>query len=210
MSPDTHRMSAAVLYGKEQLRIERVSVPQLGPGDVLVRVRAALTCGTDVKVFRRGYHAKMIVPPAVFGHEMAGIVEEVAPGVESFEPGAFEHALNRLGLERLQPHMDQTQRWDRDLSQDEQIALAFARILMHKPAWVLVDDTFGSLDDETLERVTDVFAQELAQTGLINIGRAAQSRDPFFSRVLHLVKASPNLTLAHDATSSSKEPAGHS
>ena len=129
--------------------------------------------------------------------------------VESFEPGAFEHALNRLGLERLQPQMDQTQRWDRDLSQDEQIALAFARILMHKPTWVLVDDTFGSLDDETLERVTDVFAHELAQTGLINIGRAAQSRDPFFSRVLHLVKAPPNLTLAHDS-SSSKETAGHS
>jgi vitamin B12/bleomycin/antimicrobial peptide transport system ATP-binding/permease protein len=130
--------------------------------------------------------------------------------VESFEPGAFEHALNRLGLERLQSQMDQTHRWDRDLSQDEQIALAFARILIHKPTWVLVDDTFGSLDDETLERVTDVFAQELAQTGLINIGRAAQSRDPFFSRVLHLVKAPPNLTLAHGAAGSSKQPAGHS
>ena len=63
MSPDTQRMSAAVLYGKEQLRIERVDVPTLGRGDVLVRVRAALTCGTDVKVFRRGYHAKMIRPP---------------------------------------------------------------------------------------------------------------------------------------------------
>jgi vitamin B12/bleomycin/antimicrobial peptide transport system ATP-binding/permease protein len=129
--------------------------------------------------------------------------------VESFDAGAFEHVLNRLGLERLQAQMDQTQRWDRDLSQDEQIALAFARILLHKPSWVLVDDTFGSLDDETLERVTDVFAQELAQTGLINIGRAAQSRDPFFSRVLHLVKAPPNLTLAHNSTSSSREPAGH-
>jgi len=47
----------------------------------------------------------------------------------------------------------------------------------------------------------------IASTGLINIGRSAQSRDPFFSRVLHLVKAPPNLTLAHDATSS-KQPAG--
>ena len=51
-------MTAAVLYGKEQLRIERVDVPKLAPGDVLVRVRTALTCGTDVKVFRRGYHAR--------------------------------------------------------------------------------------------------------------------------------------------------------
>ena len=65
-------MKAAVLYGKEDLQIESVAVPSIGDGDVLVRVQAALTCGTDVKVFRRGYHARMIVPPALFGHELAG------------------------------------------------------------------------------------------------------------------------------------------
>jgi L-iditol 2-dehydrogenase len=69
-------MTAAVLYGKEHVEIEQVPIPALGPGDMLVRVRAALTCGTDVKVFRRGYHAKMIVPPALFGHEVAGDVVE--------------------------------------------------------------------------------------------------------------------------------------
>jgi putative ATP-binding cassette transporter len=128
--------------------------------------------------------------------------------VDAFEAESFAHALQRLGLERLESQLDVTQRWDRDLSQDEQVALAFARILLQKPSWLLVDDTFGSLEDETLERVTDIFSQELVHTGLINIGRSAQSRDPFFSRVLHLVKAPPNLTLAHDATSS-KQPAGH-
>lgn len=111
--------------------------------------------------------------------------------VEEFAPAAFTQALRRLGLERLEPMLDVTSRWDRELSQDEQVALAFARIVLQRPPWVLVDDTFGSLDDETLERVTDVFAVELEHTGLINIGRAAQSRDPFFSRVLHLVKAPP-------------------
>ena len=65
-------MMAAVLYGKEHLQVEPVAVPKIGPGDMLVRVQVALTCGTDVKVFRRGYHARMIVPPAVFGHELAG------------------------------------------------------------------------------------------------------------------------------------------
>jgi putative ATP-binding cassette transporter len=109
--------------------------------------------------------------------------------VERFEPLAFGHALGRLGLERLEPLLEQTLRWDRELSQDEQVALAFARIVLQRPPWVLVDDTFGSLDDETLERVTDVFSHELEQTGVINIGRAAQARDPFFSRVLHLIKA---------------------
>jgi L-iditol 2-dehydrogenase len=68
------QMTAAVLYGKENVVVEQVAVPELGPGDLLVRVRVALTCGTDVKVFRRGYHARMIVPPALFGHELAGEV----------------------------------------------------------------------------------------------------------------------------------------
>ncbi len=61
------QMLAAVLYGKENLQVEPVAVPQIGEEDVLVRVKAALTCGTDVKVFRRGYHARMIIPPALFG-----------------------------------------------------------------------------------------------------------------------------------------------
>src|ERR1700761_107637 len=80
-------MTAAVLYGKEQLRIERVDIPKLAPGDVLVRVRTALTCGTDVKVFRRGYHAKMIQPPALFGHEMAGDIAACGEGVTKFRVG---------------------------------------------------------------------------------------------------------------------------
>ena len=69
------KMKAAVLYGREDVRIEQVEVPRLEPGDVLLRTRVALTCGTDAKVFRRGYHAKMIVPPAVFGHVVAGVGE---------------------------------------------------------------------------------------------------------------------------------------
>src|ERR1700739_782458 len=94
MSPDMQRMSAAVLYGMEQLRIERVDVPQLVRGDVLVRVRAALTCGTDVKVFRRGYHAKMIRPPALFGHELAGDVAAVGSDVSAFHVGQRGVAAN--------------------------------------------------------------------------------------------------------------------
>jgi len=80
-------MLAAVLYGKEHLRIEPVAIPEIGAGDILVRVRAALTCGTDVKVFRRGYHARMIVPPALFGHELAGDVVAVGADVKTFRAG---------------------------------------------------------------------------------------------------------------------------
>ena len=88
------QMIAAVLYGKENLQIESVSVPKIEKGDVLVRVQAALTCGTDVKVFRRGYHARMIVPPALFGHELAGDIVAVGPDVRTFSVGQRVVAAN--------------------------------------------------------------------------------------------------------------------
>lgn len=87
-------MTAAVLYGKEDIKIERVPIPSLGEGEILVKVRAALTCGTDLKVYRRGYHAKMLVPPALFGHELAGEIEEIGPGVSSFRTGMRVVAAN--------------------------------------------------------------------------------------------------------------------
>src|SRR5438876_2053954 len=70
-------MKAAVLNGKEDLRIQELPEPPLQSGEVRISIQAALTCGTDLKVFKRGYHARMIVPPAVFGHELAGIISEV-------------------------------------------------------------------------------------------------------------------------------------
>ncbi|HYO83606.1 MAG TPA: zinc-binding dehydrogenase [Bryobacteraceae bacterium] len=88
------QMMAAVLYGKEHLQIEPVAVPPIEKGDVLVKVRAALTCGTDVKVFRRGYHARMIVPPALFGHELAGDIVAVGSEVKGFRPGQRVVAAN--------------------------------------------------------------------------------------------------------------------
>jgi L-iditol 2-dehydrogenase len=69
-------------------------MPEAGPGEILVRVKTALTCGTDVKVFRRGYHARMIVPPALFGHELAGDVAHVGAGVTKFRVGQRVAAAN--------------------------------------------------------------------------------------------------------------------
>jgi L-iditol 2-dehydrogenase len=92
-------MMAAVLYGKEHLQVEPVAVPTIASGDILVRVKVALTCGTDVKVFRRGYHARMIVPPAVFGHELAGDVVAVGSGVTRFSIGQRVVAANSAPCE---------------------------------------------------------------------------------------------------------------
>src|ERR1700676_1360804 len=77
------KMTAAVLYGSEDLRIERIEVPAIAADEVLLRVRLALTDGTDLKVWRRGYHAKMIQPPAVFGHEVVGEIVDVGKRVDA-------------------------------------------------------------------------------------------------------------------------------
>ena len=107
---------------------------------------------------------------------------------ESFDETAFKGVLDRLGLERLAPLLDDTHRWDRELSQDEQLCLAIARILLQNPPWLLIDGTFGTLDDDVLERVTDVFTNELQGTAVIHVGGPAQAH-PLFGRVLHLVKS---------------------
>ena len=73
-------MKAAMLYGVKDLRIEDVEVPEVKAGEVLVKIKAATTCGTDLKIFQRGYVEKVITLPTVFGHEWAGEVVEVGEG----------------------------------------------------------------------------------------------------------------------------------
>jgi len=107
---------------------------------------------------------------------------------ESFSADAFTRALYRLGLERLVRLLEETHRWDWELSQDEQLCLVFTRILLQAPPWVLVDGTFGSLDNDLLDLVVDVFTNELQRTGVIHIGGAGEAHG-LFSRVLHLIKA---------------------
>ena len=104
----------------------------------------------------------------------------------TFDAAAYEHALLRLNLQRLAPRLDASERWDRELSEDEQQGLAFARMVLHAPRWVLIDEVLDSLDDETRGRVMDIFVKDLGSTGVIHIGRPVV-REHFFSRVLHLV-----------------------
>jgi L-iditol 2-dehydrogenase len=87
-------MTAAVLRGKEDLTIEQVSMPVAGPGELVLRVGAALTCGTDLKVYRRGYHAKMLTLDRLFGHEVAGTVVAAGEGVTKFKVGDRVVPLN--------------------------------------------------------------------------------------------------------------------
>jgi L-iditol 2-dehydrogenase len=96
-------MKAAVLYGREDVRIEDLPEMPLGPGEVRVRIKAALTCGTDLKVYRRGYHARMLTPPCVFGHELAGSVVETHPQTNGWSVGDRVVAANSAPCGACEP-----------------------------------------------------------------------------------------------------------
>jgi L-iditol 2-dehydrogenase len=87
-------MRAQVFHGPGDLRLEDVPAPEPGPGEVVVRVEAALTCGTDVKTLRRGHPVMIPRVPTVFGHELAGTVTAVGRGVGTVREGDRVVAAN--------------------------------------------------------------------------------------------------------------------
>lgn len=80
-------MKAAVYYAPGDIRIEDVPTPTPGPGEILMRNISALTCGTDLKQYRRGYPKFKEGQTLIFGHESAGVVEAVGEGVNGFKVG---------------------------------------------------------------------------------------------------------------------------
>jgi len=88
------KMRAALLYGVKDLKIEKIDKPRVGYGEILVKVKAATTCGTDLKIFQRGYVEGVIKLPTVFGHEWAGDIVEVGEGVTWLKEGMRVRAGN--------------------------------------------------------------------------------------------------------------------
>jgi len=94
------------------IRLETVDIPRIGPGELLVRVKAATTCGTDLKTYIRGYR---FPPPFILGHEWAGDIVEVSEGESRFEPGMKVSGVNsapcftcyycKAGQHNLCPHI---------------------------------------------------------------------------------------------------------
>ncbi len=87
-------MKAIQYYGPQNIKLEEVMVKPPQEGEVVVKVMAALTCGTDVKTFRRGHPVLIKNIPSGFGHEFSGIVEKVGRSVEEFKPGDRVVAAN--------------------------------------------------------------------------------------------------------------------
>jgi putative ATP-binding cassette transporter len=106
---------------------------------------------------------------------------------DRFTPQDCGAALAAVGLDHLVPRLDTAARWDKDLGEDERQALAFARLVLFRPDWAIVDEALDRLEDTTRSRVLDLLTGELRATGLVHIGRLA-GQDALFDSVLHLEK----------------------
>src|SRR6516225_8101529 len=79
--PDT--MRAVVYRGINDMRVESVPIPRIGPGEILVKIATCGICGTDLKKIHNGSHSA----PRIFGHEMSGTIAAVGSGVTSYGVG---------------------------------------------------------------------------------------------------------------------------
>jgi putative ATP-binding cassette transporter len=106
---------------------------------------------------------------------------------DTFEKSDLVAALKRMKLDRVVPMLDQARGWEQQLSEEELTSLAFARVLLHKPKWVLIDEVLDNLDADTHALFTDVISKELKGSAVIHIGRQ-MANDPTFERAVHLIK----------------------
>jgi putative ATP-binding cassette transporter len=103
----------------------------------------------------------------------------------AFDDARLASALADVGLDHLQPLLDAKERWDRRLDEDEKQCLAFARVILHQPLWVVLYGALEALDPASRRRIEAIFAGKLAGVGMINIGRD-DNASTLFARTLRL------------------------
>jgi putative ATP-binding cassette transporter len=109
------------------------------------------------------------------------------PGApDAFSDAEVRRALERCGLGDLIGKLDQVDRWDKELSLGEQERLAFARVLLHKPGWVFLDEATAALDEDSQARVMSLFNDELKATTVLSIGHRPDLA-AYHTRTLQLV-----------------------
>ena len=125
--------------------------------------------------------ARAYVPPGTLRVALA------YPRAASEYRGApVAEALAAVGLERLEPLLDASERWDRRLSDDEKQCLAFARVMLQRPQWLVVNGALDILDSESRTRIEALFSRQLSGVGLIDIGQD-RGEENFFKRKLQLL-----------------------
>jgi len=118
---------------------------------------------------------------------------------------AFTGALERVGLSRLAPMLDRASRWEEELNWDEQQSLMLARLLIHRPRWVVLDEMLDSIDGETRARAFEIFSRDLKDAGILHIGRGSAA-DPSFTRLLHIVKDPGMRKLVREKPAATRRP----
>ncbi|MEO5755947.1 MAG: ABC transporter ATP-binding protein/permease [Mesorhizobium sp.] len=108
-------------------------------------------------------------------------------GVDPATDAEISAVLAEVGLERLSSSLDRTARWERELGDDEQRSLAFARLALRKPKWVIIDEALDAFDGPSLRRVLSMLEKRVPGTAILNIGRGLHNNQ-FFPRALTIVK----------------------
>jgi putative ATP-binding cassette transporter len=116
------------------------------------------------------------------------------PAAGKFDDATIRKALDRLHLGHRVPSMDVIARWDRELTLDEQQRVAWVRVLLHAPRWVIEDEAMSALEEDARQALQSIFSQELAGTAVITIGRD-DFHDHFYSRSYQLRTQTPGLQL---------------
>jgi putative ATP-binding cassette transporter len=104
---------------------------------------------------------------------------------EAYDSVRVGKALAAVGLEHLESVLDKEERWQRRLSDNEKQCLSVARVILQKPRWVVLNGAVTGLDLETRRRIEAVFERDLADVGVLNIGRDS-NESGFFTRTLRL------------------------
>jgi putative ATP-binding cassette transporter len=199
-------LSLALADGRAALEPARIEV---APGE---RVQIVVEHGSDRSALFRALaglwpwgagtvhlpprDAIVYMPPRPYlplGTLRAGVSYPAAPA--GFDHLAVASALERVGLGHLLPSLDCEERWDQRLSLEEQQRVAFARLLLHGPRWVLLDDALGALDEVHRQSMLSIFEDELAATAVVSIGRSPARRGGFYDRTLHMRRLDESASL---------------
>ncbi len=117
-------------------------------------------------------------------------------GPDAFSSDQFETALRRVGLSDLLSTLNGPDRLDKTLSLGQQQLIGFARLLLHRPAWVFLDEASSALDEVSQRRVMSIFDDELSSAAILTIAHRS-GLEVFHHRVLHLVRTPLGATLHH-------------
>jgi putative ATP-binding cassette transporter len=125
--------------------------------------------------------ARAYVPPGTLRAAVA-----YPRAAAAYDEAVIARALADVGLQHLQPLLGTTDRWDRRLTENEKQSVAFARVCLQRPQWLVVNGAFDALDPTSRARIEALFAGPLSDVGLIDIGQDS-AQNGFFKRKLHLL-----------------------